>query len=127
MPNTPDIDVSALAEALNEKMDRDLDNKAVNVHYIVETWHSDTEWYRVWSDGWIEQGGRKATSSNSSHAVTFYKQFSDTNYSVLVTGVNTNGEICRASLGGRTISGCSIDSNVGTTPKGPCEWYAYGF
>lgn len=28
-----------------------------NKSYIIDTWKSDTEWYRVWSDGWIEQGG----------------------------------------------------------------------
>lgn len=43
---------------------------------VVETWLSGTEWYRVWSDGWIEQGGY----NNGSHTVTFVKPFSNTNY-----------------------------------------------
>ena len=45
-----------------------------------------TDWYRVWSDGWIEQGGcYTAGSSAVSATINFLKAFSDTNYTVNVT------------------------------------------
>ena len=37
--------------------------------YIVESWHEGTEWYRVWSDGFIEQGG----SLSAIYAVVYSK------------------------------------------------------
>lgn len=43
--------------------------------HITTTWHSETEWYRVWSDGFIEQGGHGTGS-----ACTFSKPFSNKNY-----------------------------------------------
>lgn len=43
--------------------------------YVTKTWRSGTEWYRVWSDGWIEQGGH-----GTGGTCTFNKSFSDTNY-----------------------------------------------
>lgn len=43
--------------------------------YVTKTWSSETEWYRVWSDGFIEQGGHGTGS-----ACTFSKPFSNTNY-----------------------------------------------
>lgn len=43
--------------------------------YVTKTWRSGTEWYRVWSDGWIEQGGHGTGS-----ACTFSKPFSNKNY-----------------------------------------------
>lgn len=43
--------------------------------YVTETWSSGTEWYRVWSDGFIEQGGHGKNST-----CTFSKAFSNTNY-----------------------------------------------
>jgi hypothetical protein len=49
--------------------------------YVVENYKNDTEWYRVWSDGWIEQGGY--ISSNTT--ITYLKPFSDTNYSIRLT------------------------------------------
>lgn len=43
--------------------------------YVTQTWRSGTKWYRVWSDGWIEQGGH-----GTGGTCTFNKSFSNTNY-----------------------------------------------
>lgn len=43
--------------------------------YVTKTWSSGTEWYRVWSDGFIEQGGHGTGST-----CTFSKPFSNKNY-----------------------------------------------
>lgn len=43
--------------------------------YVTQTWRSGTKWYRVWSDGWIEQGGH-----GTGGTCTFNKPFSNTNY-----------------------------------------------
>lgn len=50
-----------------------IDNK--NMVYITQTWRGGTAWYRVWSDGWIEQGGH-----GTGGICTFNTSFSDTNY-----------------------------------------------
>lgn len=51
--------------------------------YVTQTWRSGTQWYRVWSDGWIEQGGH-GTGSNC----TFSKPFSNKNYTFNVQPSN---------------------------------------
>lgn len=43
--------------------------------YVTKTWSRETEWYRVWSDGFIEQGGHGTGSK-----CTFSKPFSNNNY-----------------------------------------------
>lgn len=43
--------------------------------YIIETWYSGTSWYRVWSDGFIEQGGH-----GTGGTCTFSTPFSNKNY-----------------------------------------------
>lgn len=43
--------------------------------YVTKTWSSETEWYRVWSDGFIEQGGH-----GTGGTCTFSKPFSNKNY-----------------------------------------------
>lgn len=43
--------------------------------YVTKTWSSGTEWYRIWSDGFIEQGGHGTGS-----ACTFSKPFSNKDY-----------------------------------------------
>lgn len=52
---------------------------------IVETYQNDTSWYRIWSDGWIEQGGKElfpsdVTSASYTTTVTFLKAFKTAPY-----------------------------------------------
>ena len=62
-----------------------------NRRYVKETGKSSdgTSWYRVWSDGWIEQGGKinVPTGSGASKfaSLTFNKPFSNTNYILSLT------------------------------------------
>ena len=65
MANTGD-NYGAVLEALNEKRDRDVENRGSGVETVVEHWHEGTEWYRVWSDGFIEQGGISDYLTNTS-------------------------------------------------------------
>ena len=55
-----------------------------NVAVVVQNYVNGKSWYRVWSDGWIEQGGRvQLTSQNTTGSVvSFLKAFQNTNYSV---------------------------------------------
>ena len=45
--------------------------------WVVESYRNDTEWYRVWSDGWLEQGGQ---ITDNRAALTFLKPFVNANY-----------------------------------------------
>ena len=73
-------------ERINGLLDKleEVTDKLNSMKYVVETWNEGTEWYRVWSDGWIEQGGTTGliTSGDSynSKTITFKKSFTNTNY-----------------------------------------------
>lgn len=60
---------------------------------VVENYVNGTSWYRVCSDGWIEQGG-KVTVIGGGTTVTLLKSFSDTNYAVLATAFNAPSATC---------------------------------
>ena len=69
----------------------DLNDDVVYIDaFIVESWASGTEWYRKYSDGFIEQGGY-STEDN----ITFSLPFSDTNYTLTAAynrgGTTTSG------------------------------------
>jgi hypothetical protein len=51
--------------------------------YVTKTWSRETEWYRVWSDGFIEQGGH-----GTGGVCTFSKPFSNKNYTFNVQPSN---------------------------------------
>ncbi len=60
---------------------------------VIQNYVSGANWYRIWSDGWIEQGGRayvyfSASSANEGENVTtisFLKAFTNTNYMPVFT------------------------------------------
>ena len=53
--------------------------KTENKAYITETYVNGTSWYRIWSDGWIEQGG-KATIASAGATVQLLKTMLNTDY-----------------------------------------------
>lgn len=61
---------------------------------VIEEWNEGTEWYRVWSSGLIEQGGKivQTVRGGAKVAVTLHKTYSNTNYSIFVTG-QTAGDV----------------------------------
>lgn len=70
------------SELFNGKVD--LDGHNATFAHIVETYHNGTNWYRVWSDGWCEQGGRTTSYSGAGYqTITLLKQMADTNYTLL--------------------------------------------
>ena len=50
-------------------------------HVVVETYQNGASWYRVWSDGWCEQGGViNTTSAGGSQTINLLVPYKDTNY-----------------------------------------------
>ena len=102
------------------------DVSATKPAVVKESKVNGSSWYRVWSDGWIEQGGRKTSSSPTSISLT--KNFSNTNYCVIANGYNQTGSgYLTVSYGGAydiaangfTLQASSQYKNV--------IWYACGY
>ena len=63
-----------------------IEEKIAGLITVVETYQNGTSWYRVYSDGWCEQGGlRGAGATGSVETITLLKQYKDTNYIALKT------------------------------------------
>ena len=84
------------AELFNGKVDLNLNNidnannaAATNlntkgIRTVIETYSNGTDWYRVWSDGWCEQGGQfSGTSQGQQIIVDLLVEYVDTNYSIV--------------------------------------------
>lgn len=58
---------------------------ANKVAVVVQNYVNGTSWYRVWSDGWCEQGGKVYSPGESGGTVNLLKTYINTNYSILAT------------------------------------------
>ena len=63
----------------------ELANEVATHKHVTETYNDGTNWYRKWSDRWLEQGGHILTGSDGN--VTFLIPFHDDRYGVL-TGIS---------------------------------------
>lgn len=57
---------------------------------ITETYSNGTSWYRVWSDGWCEQGGLTSGITGNTNSVTLLKTFASTSFTVQLTPEGPN-------------------------------------
>lgn len=90
---------------------------------VVQNYVSGTSWYRVWSDGWKEQGGY---SGSMPATVTLLKAFSNTNYTVQATMFSNNNvaNYENVAVSNRTVNGFKIYQH---TISNAVSWYACGY
>ena len=55
---------------------------SAGIRTVTQTYSNGTSWYRVYSDGWCEQGGTYSNSSSHAQDFVFLKPFKNTNYQV---------------------------------------------
>ena len=100
--------------------------------YVVETGGTSSNWFRAWSDGFLEQGGVVTLDSDQysrKATVSFLRSFSNTDYSIQVTSmVGTD----RGFSENKTTSSCVVGTNskyaVDEKNKSThANWYACGF
>ncbi len=98
--------------------------------HITTTYKNGTSWYRVYSDGWCEQGGVVSVNSNNKKTVTLLKPYSSTTYSVLTNNRATNtagGQSAKGSItGSNTIVVSYSYVNEGLNPA-DIDWQTKGY
>lgn len=100
-------------------------------HVVVETYVNGSSWYRVYDDGWVEQGGQNNTvGTGTVVTITLLKEFQDTSYfatrtALLGTSAGGNASYLSGILN-RTVSSFQyrIDQTAYTTGA---IWYACGY
>ena len=86
------VDIDEIATDLNGKADVDLSNVPTSKGILTESYVNGTSWYRVYSDGWCEQGGYQLTLSaaNTMVKINLLKPYKDGNYTVVATNAGSS-------------------------------------
>lgn len=123
------VDIDEIATDLNGKADTGLSNVPTSKGILTESYKNGSSWYRVYADGWCEQGGAWGTSTGAwaSANVTFLKPFVNNYYALFVQGNWSDG----------ASSSCTVTSRSGTGFTGtyannlysvmPSLWRACGY
>lgn len=99
---------------------------------VTSKWRSGYNWYRKWSDGWIEQGGRKVLGTTRPITLSFNTAFTTTEYSLAIS--NTCTAVSSASYATEVYSpsttGITVYYNYGgnaVSADAAIYWYACGY
>lgn len=95
----------------------------------VESWHDGLNWYRRYSDGWIEQGGCAWKSSEYEVIINFPTAFVNTNYTIVpesfITVENRTESVTAViAINSRHTTQVKVIFGNG---NGGCYWYACGY
>ena len=99
---------------------------------LVASWRSGDNWYRKYSDGWIEQGGRSAIPSVGAwRTINLHTAFSDTNYNILLAGsgttMTTSATPYNIRVKSDAITTTSFKISDGSKDDIYAYWYACGY
>lgn len=119
-----DIDISKILEALNNKVDLDLQNSTSNNDWVIETYTDDTTWYRKYKSGWVEQGGLFALNANwITNVVTLPVEMANNFYTALtIVGYTNHTEA--TSISNKTTTSFTCYSYNSVYPAG--GWFVCG-
>ena len=112
-----------------------INNKLDSMKYVIESGSNEnnTQWYRKWNDGWIEQGGYVSNPS-SNETVTLLKSYNNINYSIQCQYAHDSNSTGRfLSVGNKTNStfmvrtgASNLDNWSGSYPV-PFYWEVKGY
>lgn len=123
--NVGSVDIQNVMSAVNAVQAKVEDKLGVSTVHIIDTWESSyySSWYRVWSDGFIEQGGDYTSSDNNKFTITLNRPMTTTYYHCTVAGgYNTSSNNGFGYVYGKTTSDFKA---VAIEPRGTWEVRGY--
>lgn len=101
--------------------------------YVHETWNNGSNWYRKWSDGWIEQGGAIPNRSNWTwYSATLNTPFTTTSYTLVVGVTVIDGSSASVQETDGYFFGLKNTTSfryrqLANIDKPSAKWYACGY
>lgn len=113
------VDVGRIEEKLVDCVTK---SSLREVQTVIETYVNGTSWYRVWSDGWCEQGGYATTDGST--ATSLLKEFINTNYALQLAVFRNAATSSHVNIKQKTTTSFTFDRANGATGV---YWRASGY
>ena len=99
-----------------------------SIPHVVESYQNGTSWYRVYSDGWCEQGGSVyIIGPDGGGTVAFLKPYKDTNYQIMITNASYLVTIPAGIEPASKLSGSMVIDYGDGTVTGDVYWETKGY
>ena len=125
--NRDTVIVQQIKEGLETKVDK---SSMLEVPCISETYVNGTSWYRVYSDGWCEQGGEVINVTTSAQTITLLKPYKDGNYYINCNQpLEATSSFQTFGITARNSDSFTVMQRNYNSDAGACNstWQAYGY
>lgn len=101
--------------------------------YVTDAYRSESSWYRVWSNGLIEQGGSKALSGQGTKISLVRSYSSSSSYQVVVSKYSSTADTSWGPANGplhvsnKSTSSFYVNTREDYGSSIYCQWYAFGY
>lgn len=122
--NSTQIATTAFVKAQNY-----INDASLSTVYVVKSYYrNNNNFYKVYSNGWIEQGGWKSgfTAANTFEDITLHKPFSSTYYGIQITGGGSATTIYNYKVGNSSTNSTTSFKLLASNTGAACYWFAYG-
>lgn len=122
---------SSVSHRMEFRNDGSLSIDNSKMFYVSKTWNNGSNWYRKWSDGWIEQGGyvSRGGNANAFYTGTFNTAFATKNITLVATiALSTNKDNSfYGQIGAFVVNKTNFKETSFATETPPFSWYACGY
>lgn len=123
-----EVDIDEIATDLNGKADVDLSNVPTSKGILTENYVNGTSWYRVYSDGWCEQGGKTSSQAHSGITINLLQSYTNTNYTITISNQSLSTFAYITNISDIAINSFKVTSNYGgTNAGGIVAWQTTGY
>jgi hypothetical protein len=101
----------------------------VNERTIIKEWKDGLQWYRIWSDGYLEQGGEAYNAKAGDVIVSLNYPFKNTEFTVTKTP-GVDGSYAGTGIYVQTWNYTPTSFTVATSTQSGLtrfRWYAFGY
>lgn len=102
-------------------------NKRTKTAYITTTWRSGRNWYRVWSDGFIEQAVYASSWTANSRTISLSKTMATTTYACCVMSLDNYGSQGYDGIRCQPASTSQVEINTVFGESRTCIIYVCGY
>lgn len=123
-----EIDINKVYEDLELKANNNLTNVPVNIDFVVESYNDGVNWYRIYKNGWCEQGGRM-NGTDAGTALNLLKPYKDLNYNGFVqqaVGTYSTSYQC-GEVSFEVVTNGTATLHTGVRDGVDVRWFAYGY
>lgn len=117
-----------LLSEFKENKDNYINLENQNIDYAIETGVSDTNWYRIYKSGWVEQGGVTTTGSSGTteRTVTLPVELKTSNYFVQLTQTGYYNSTYSQQVKDLTVTNFKVYTHNGGVQQTAAMWEAKG-